>query len=641
MPKNKDNNNKNNNKKPSKIPKWSYVLIAIAAILFIATFFFAQNPDLSKYKASEVTNFGKIEAIADNVSFTEFKELLKEEKIETIYAEFEDAEYANIMFFKVKDSEGIYMVQNPNNDTFKRELLETGINIKNKVYVFELTDIQPSVDTSANTFNLFSTLISIGISVVFFYYIFTMLKKQGGFEDSGIGKIDKQDVKQENRADTEPKTFDEVGGLHALKQDLKTVVDFMKNQQNYVDAGAKLPRGVLLVGPPGTGKTLLARVIAKEAGVNFLYMAGSDFVEMYVGRGAARVRNLFKEARKQAPCIVFIDEIDTLCGKRGGERGEHSEDRKTLTALLAEMDGFKTTENILVIGATNRVDDIDAAALRPGRFTDIYNVPLPETTEERMEIIKIYMRGKKFAEDFDEKAFAREMMGRSPAEIEAVLNEAAIVSVKKGLGYINKDCIEEAFYKRVMQGHQKDNSETDPRDLKVIAYHEAGHALIARLTGSEVTKVTIAPSTSGAGGVTFIQPGDRKLYTKKMMRNKVMELYGGRAAEYLLADKNWDLTTSGASNDIEQATKWLKNMVDSFGMSDNGLVNMDLLSRETTEKSSEYIINLSKELIEATVKLMEEHRDLLEQLAAALLENETIYEEEVNRIMGDKVGIAE
>ena len=629
-----DNTNKNKSKK----------LMLISALLFallIVTAFGGFFDKEKHYKTSEITNFQMVESISLEKPYQEFEESLKNDEIETVYGEFNDEEYSNTMFFVKKDDPNIYITQNPNDDSFKRELLESGVEVKDKSYVFEKTGIKPSANTTKDSVSLISAFINLGFIVIMIYFVYTMIKRQGGFEDSTVGKVDKQDIKQENRTDTEPKTFDEVGGLHALKQDLKTVVDFMQNQQNYVDAGAKLPRGVLLVGPPGTGKTLLARVIAKEAGVNFLYMAGSDFVEMYVGRGAARVRNLFKEARKQAPCIVFIDEIDTLCGKRGGERGEHSEDRKTLTALLAEMDGFKSTENILVIGATNRLEDIDAAALRPGRFTDIYNVPLPETLEERTEIIRIYMRNKKFAEDFDEKEFAREMIGRSPAEIEAVLNEAAIVSVKRGIGYITKECIEEAFYKRVMQGHQKDNKETDPRDLKVIAYHEAGHTLIARLTGSEVTKVTIAPSTSGAGGVTFIQPGERKLYTKKMMENKIMELYGGRVAEYLLANKDWDLTTSGASNDIEQATKWLKNMVDSFGMSDNGLVNMSMLSNQTTEKSAEYIVNASKELCDRTVKLMEENRPLLEKLANALLDNETIYEEEIDEIMGDKIGIAE
>ncbi|MBR0164048.1 MAG: AAA family ATPase [Lachnospiraceae bacterium] len=429
----------------------------------------------------------------------------------------------------------------------------------------------------------------------------------------------------------EKKTFRDIGGLKPLKEDLQVVVDFLKTPDKYHAAGADLPRGLLLVGPPGTGKTLIAQVMANEARVNFLYANASDFVEKYVGTGAARIRSLFKKARKDTPCIVFIDEVDTLCGKRGKDM--NAEDRKALTALLTEMDGFRKSDNLLVIGATNRVEDIDEAALRPGRFTEIYTVPIPETVEERLEVIDIYMKNKKFAEDFDRRAFAREMMGRSPAEIKDILNEAAIISVQRGLDYINKECVEIAFYKRLMHGHQTDHDETDPDDLRTIAYHEAGHTLIARLTGSRVTKVTIMPSTSGAGGVTFIQPFEKKLHTKTMMEHKVMELYGGKVAEYLVHGRDWDKTSQGCANDIRKATEILKNMVDAYGMSENGLVNMGMLTSETGETSTRYIVEMSEQLKQRTVDLMEENITLLETLAEELLVKDTLYEDEINTLL--------
>ena len=433
-------------------------------------------------------------------------------------------------------------------------------------------------------------------------------------------------VSAENR-----KTFDDIGGLKPLKEDLRSVVDFLGNPEKYNAAGADLPKGLLLIGPPGTGKTLIAQVMANEAHVGFLYANASDFVERYVGTGASRVRSLFRKARKETPCIVFIDEVDTLCGKRGNDM--NAEDRKALTALLTEMDGFQKSDNILVIGATNRMEDIDEAALRPGRFTEIYTVPIPETVEERLEVIDIYMKNKTFAEDFDREQFAREMIGRSPAEIKGVLNEAAIISVQKGLPAINKECIEIAVYKRLMHGHQTDHNETDPEDLKMIAYHEAGHALIAYLTGGRVTKITIMPSTSGAGGVTFIAPFEKKLHTKTMMENKVMELYGGKVAEYLIGGKDWDNTSQGCANDIERATHILRDMVDAYGMSENALVNMRVLNRETGEKSAAYIVKMSEELRDRCVQMMEEHFDLLKLLAETLLEKDTLYEDEINDLL--------
>lgn len=480
-------------------------------------------------------------------------------------------------------------------------------------------------------------IISGGLMVVLMmaaYYTMKNISQRLIRPDAGASSIAKSADDEQNR-NVPKKTFDDIGGLKPLKRDLQVVVDILRNPDKYRMAGADLPRGILLVGPPGTGKTLIAQVMSNEAHVGFLYANASDFVEKYVGTGAARVRELFRKARQQSPCIVFIDEVDTLCTKRGGEM--NAEDRKALTALLTEMDGFSKADNILVIGATNRIEDIDAAALRPGRFTEIYTVPVPETIEERLEVIDIYMKGKTFAKEFQREDFAREMIGRSPAEIKDVLNEAAIISVRSGLPYITNKCIEEAVYKRLMHGHQMDNSETDPRDLRLIAYHEAGHTLVSRLTGGRVSKVTIMPSTSGAGGVTFIDPPDRKLYTRSMMEQKVMEMYGGRAAEYLASGRDWNKTTQGCANDIEQATRILKNMVDAYGMSENGLVNMNVLAGTSTSRDSvRYIVKLSNELRDRTVELLENHYELLAALAEELLKKNTLYESEINEILGMK-----
>lgn len=604
-------------------------------IMFILVSFLFSTLTETNVKSSEVSNWTTVDEMAKPLPYLDFMNYVDNEKVNTVYAEFTTDEYSKT-FFTVIDGT-LYSVTNPNNETFKRELLDNGIDVKDKVEIFK------TVGKVAKGTSDYSWLLSFVFYIGFFIFIFIIFENmQKGSGGAGLlgnnDTIYKQNTDGQNKENPNtPKTFNDVGGLKELKKDLLCVVDFLKNGEKYKAVDAKLPKGCLLVGPPGTGKTLLAKVVANEAGVPFLYMNGSDFVEMYVGRGAARVRELFKEARKQSPCIVFIDEIDSLCGKRGRENGEHSEDRKTLTALLAEMDGFKDSTGIMVFGATNRVDDLDPAVLRPGRFTEIYNVPVPETNEERMEVIGIYAKNKKFDETVDLKNFSREMIGRSPAEIEAVLNEAAIISVQKGLKFINKDCLEMAFYKRVMRGHMKDNKETHPRDLKTIAYHEAGHTLIGKLLGQEITKVTIIPSTSGAGGVTFIQPGDEKLYSKKKLEERLMGLCGGRVAEYLLFNEDWDEVTTGASNDIEQTTNILRAMVDYYGMSDNGFVNMQMLKGHTTsEKSIEYVVEWSKKIVERTVALMKENRELLDKLSNALLEHETLYEKEIDEILNIK-----
>lgn len=588
------------------------------------------------YYVSSSPGFEKIDDIAESIPYLDFKEYLNESKVNTIYANFGTEKNSDTMYFTLKNDDTIYITLNPNADDSKEQFLEAGAEVLMRTRVFETTQGEEIVaETEQQTKETQKVNLSAFIAsaaIVCGAIIFVVMRKKKRAEVNPVVQDANSKKGQPATAVTFKKTFEDVGGLTQLKQDLKAVVDFLKFPDSYKEAGANLPKGILLVGPPGTGKTLLAQVMASEAGVNFVYANASDFVEMYVGVGASRVRELFKKARAKEPCIVFIDEIDTIAGKRDGNM--HSEDRKALTALLTEMDGFKQDSGILVIGATNRVEDMDSAAIRSGRFTDIFTVPVPETVEERLEIIDIYMKDKKFAEDFDKQSFAEEMIGHSPADIEEIFNEAAIISVRKRLPAINRECIDEAVYKKLMHGHQKDNKETDRRDLKLIAYHEGAHTLVAKLGGNHVTKVTIMPSTSGAGGVTFIQPYDRKLYTKEMMEQKIMELYAGRVGEYLVSGRDWNKTTQGCSNDIEQATKLLKQMVDAYGMGDNGMVNMGILSRETNAQSIEYIKKLAEELKDKTVKLIEENFEKLEAIAEALLKKDTLYEVEIDEILG-------
>ena len=427
------------------------------------------------------------------------------------------------------------------------------------------------------------------------------------------------------------KKFSDIAGLKEVKKDMESLVDFLKYKEKYIEAGAKLPKGVILYGPPGTGKTLLAKAVAGEAGIPFLYMSGSDFIEMYVGVGAKRVRELFEKAKKQAPCIIFIDEIDTIGGKRGGEN--NSEDRKTINELLTQMDGFKETENILVIAATNRLEDLDSALVRPGRFTNKFCVPLPQTAKERLEVIQIYTKNKKFAEDVDFNNLAKETIGFSPAKIEALLNEAAIISVQKRKDYIDKEILDEAMFKILLSGHIKDNqNDRDKNELEVVAWHEAGHALIGKLNGKEIPKVTILSSTSGAGGVTFTTPSKTGLLSVKDLKNEVKELYGGRCAEGIFYQDENKVTT-GASNDIDRATDIIKEIVMTYGMTDSfGLLNLSKLGVDN-KIIIEKEIELSKQLQEETNELLKKNYSKLEKIALLLLENETIYESDLDKIM--------
>ena len=428
--------------------------------------------------------------------------------------------------------------------------------------------------------------------------------------------------------DDSVKTFDDIAGLTEVKKDMKCLVDFLVNKEKYSKAGAKLPKGVILYGPPGTGKTLLAKAVANEAKVPFMYMSGSEFIEMYVGVGAKRVRELFEKARKTAPCIIFIDEIDAIGGKRTDK--DNGEDRKTINALLTEMDGFKESDNIIVIAATNRIEDLDQALLRPGRFTDKFCVPLPETADERYEVLKVYTRNKKLAEDVDLHALAKETVGFSPAKLEALMNESAIISVQKNRDYIIKQDIEDAMFKQLLSGHAKENQEKRKKEeLELVAWHEAGHALVGRLFGKEVTKVTVVASTSGAGGVTFSTP-KTGLLSKEDIQHEIMQLYAGRVGELIFYNNDRNKITTGASNDIKEATKLLHAYVTDYAMHDDlGMINLGLDSKVVKETE----MNLAKELEEKTINLVEEHSRQLKLLADMLLEKETLYESDLDEIL--------
>ena len=423
-------------------------------------------------------------------------------------------------------------------------------------------------------------------------------------------------------------TFNDVQGIDELKPDLYRLVDCLKNPKKYEELGARMPKGVILYGPPGTGKTLTAKAIAGEAGVPFFSMCGSDFMEKSVGVGASRVRDLYKKARKAAPCIVFIDEIDAI----GGSRGQDSsgERDQTINALLAELDGFKSGENILTICATNRLDILDPALLRAGRFDLKLAIGLPDK-DGRIAILKLHSKNKKLSEQVNIEDLAKKTIGFSGAELENLLNESALIAANENKAFIDNDDIENAFFKIIMDGNKKKRKEID-EDTYLTAWHEAGHTLATKLlTKDSVSTVTIVQSTSGAGGVTFMAPDEKNLPSKKYLRNKIKIDYAGRAAEEIYLGNSDDITT-GASQDIKQATSVIKSYIGAYGMGNKGLIDIKQLTSQydIVEEAGE----LSNVLYQETLDLLRENIDKLRSLAERLVEKETLYEDEINEILG-------
>jgi cell division protease FtsH len=577
------------------------------------------------------------------VAYADFYKMVEAEEIDTVYMQ---NNISSIYYYKKDDKNTIYQTNNPEYDTFKSELLT------HSAIILPIGDLQ-FADSIESSREATITIIALGLgssaamclAVDVFRYktenientdsvINTHKKKKATAGPNGSSSSASVET-----SGGEGKTFNDIAGLKEVKRDMKCLVDFLVNKEKYTAAGAKLPKGVILYGPPGTGKTLLAKAIAGEADVPFIFMSGSDFIETYVGTGAKRVRELFATARKQAPCIVFIDEIDAVGGKR--HDGDNGEDRKTINAILTEMDGFNESENILVIAATNRLEDLDDALTRPGRFTDQFCVPLPETTAERMEIIKLYSKNKKLSEDIDIKAVAKEMIGFSPAKIEAVLNEAAIISVQENSPRITKEIIDKAMFKMLLHGHAKEDAERSKEELSLVAWHEAGHALIGHLYGKDITKVTIISSTSGAGGVTFSAPKKTGLHSIEDIKHEIMELYAGRIGELLYYKGNHLKVTTGASNDIERATGLIHHFVTSYGMSDTfGMLKLDgdIIDKKQVMQIK---VDLAKELEQETLRVMTAYQEELQDIADALIQKETIYKADLKEIISQRPDAAQ
>lgn len=535
---------------------------------------------------------------------------------------------------------------------------------KKTLYVVDLAEVKELLDKEDVEYNTlsvpreswfmttgFPTLITVGAV----FLIFMMMNRQGGGAGAKAMSFGKSRAKLSTDKDKRI-TFDQVAGLQEEKEDLEEIVDFLKAPKKYIQVGARIPKGVLLVGPPGTGKTLLAKAVAGEAGVPFFSISGSDFVEMFVGVGASRVRDLFEEAKKNAPCIIFIDEIDAVARRRGtGLGGGHDEREQTLNQLLVEMDGFGVNEGIIVMSATNRVDILDPAILRPGRFDRKVMVGRPDV-RGREEILAVHAKGKPLGDDVDLKQIAQTTAGFTGADLENLLNEAAILAAKENRVYVQQADIRKAFVK-VGIGAEKKSRIISEKEKKITAYHEAGHAILFHVLPDvgPVYSVSIIPTGAGAAGYTMPLPEKDEMFnTKGKMLQDITVSLGGRIAEELIFD---DITT-GASQDIKQATAMAKSMVTKFGMSEKlGLINYDNdsdevfvgrdfghVSRGYGEEVAGEIDKEVKRIIDECYQkartIIEQHKSVLHACADALLEKEKITREEFETLFEEAVSEA-
>ena len=570
--------------------------------------------------------------------------LLKEEVTEVDYGTFmsmtEDKNIGQVqvedqqIVFTDKDGKNVYQTNAMDDPQLTERLYESGAKF--------------SKDVDASTSPLLSLLITGILPMLIFIglgqYMAKKLRDQMGGKDSlmfgGMGKSNAKIYVQS----TKGIRFDDVAGEDEAKESLAEIVDYLHNPQKYTDVGASMPKGVLLVGPPGTGKTMLAKAVAGEANVPFFSMSGSEFVEMFVGMGASKVRDLFKQAKEKAPCIVFIDEIDAIGKKRDNQLSSNDEREQTLNQLLTEMDGFEGNNGVIILAATNRPESLDPALTRPGRFDRRVPVELPDLAG-REAILKVHAKKIKTADDVDFHTIARMASGASGAELANMINEAALRAVRNNRTVVTEADLEESI-EVVIAGYQKKNAVLSDKEKKTVAYHEIGHALVAAMQthSAPVQKITIIPRTSGALGYTMqVETGDKYLMTKDELANKICTYTGGRAAEEVVFGE----ITTGASNDIEQATKLARAMITRYGMSDEfdmvalETVNNQYLggdtslacSAQTQQEIDKMVVQLVKTQHEKAIGILKANRKALDALAKYLYEKETITGEEFMEVL--------
>lgn len=601
-------------KQPNKKPFIFYYLIALVAIMLINSLLVPQI----------------VQRAVKEVDYNTFMQMTYDKQIDEVQVQ------DNQIVFTAKDDKTIYKTGLMDDPDRTQRLYDSGAKFSSEI----VEEASP----------ILSFLISWLLPIVFIVGLGQLMyrqmaKKAGG--DSmmfGMGGMGKSNAKVYVKSSNGIK-FTDVAGEDEAKENLTEIVEYLHDPDKYKEIGASMPKGILLVGPPGTGKTMLAKAVAGEANVPFFSMSGSEFVEMFVGMGASKVRDLFKQAKEKAPCIVFIDEIDAIGKKRDGQVGGNDEREQTLNQLLTEMDGFEGNNGVIILAATNRPESLDPALLRPGRFDRRVPVELPDL-KGREEILKVHARKIKVADNVDFNKIARMASGASGAELANIVNEAALRAVRDGRKFATQADLEESI-EVVIAGYQKKNAILTDKEKRIVAYHEIGHALVAakQTNSAPVQKITIVPRTSGALGYTMQveEEGNHYLMSKEEMENKIATLTGGRAAEEIA----FGSVTTGASNDIEQATKLARGMITRYGMSkDFDMVAMETVtnqylggdasltcSMETQTAIDREVVELVKKQHEKAGQILLENRAKLDELSQYLYEKETITGEEFMKIL--------